>query len=128
MPTRQAPFRILAHAFVGMMLAGCAINATNDLTTERFLVAPGKFTLFNCQQIAIEADKNMKRQHDLEALMVRAGPSSAGQMVSTAVYRPEYLQLRGEMTDLRRTAVDKKCKVVPGDDKGGGTTSVNAIR
>jgi hypothetical protein len=114
--------------FATVALGGCTINAANDRTAEHLLVAPGKYTLFNCEQVAQEADKNMKRQRELEALMVRAGPSSAGQMVSTVAYRPEYLQLRGEMTDLRRTAADKKCKVMPGDNRGAGTTSANVIR
>lgn len=127
MPAGQPQLRTLALFLATATLGGCAINATNDLAAENFLVAPGKYTLFNCQQITQEAEKNMKRQHELEALMVRAGPSSAGKMVSTVAYRPEYLQLRGEMTDLRRTAADKKCKVMPGD-RGADATSSNAIR
>jgi hypothetical protein len=38
--------------------------------------------------------------------------------MSQMAYRPEYLQLRGEMNELRRTSAEKKCKpvtiVVPG--------------
>ncbi len=128
MPAGQNLLRFAVLLAGALALAGCAIDAANDRAAERFLVAPGKYTLYNCQQVAQTADKNIQRQRELEALMVRAGPSSAGQMVSTVAYRPEYLQLRGELTDLRRTAVEKKCKVLPGDERGTRTTSGNAIR
>ena len=38
-------------------------------------------------------------------------------------YRPEYLQLRGEMDQLRKTAGEKNCKFVP-----GGRTSDLVVR
>jgi hypothetical protein len=117
--------RMLAAALTALTLAACA---GNDDMTARMLVAPGKYVLFNCTQLAQQADVNMKRQHELEGLMAQAGVGSAGQMVSAVAYRPEYLQLRGEMEDLRQTAADKKCKFVPGEDPGVTAASSRAIR
>lgn len=116
----------LAVSLVALTLTACA--GGNDDAAARFLVAPGKYTLFNCAQLAEQGTKNIKRQHELEGLMARAGAGSGGQMVSAVAYRPEYLQLRGEMEDLRQTAVDKKCKFVPGEEPGATTASSRAIR
>jgi hypothetical protein len=116
----------LAVSLVALTLTACA--GGNDDMTARMLVAPGKYVLFNCTQLADQATANLKRQHELEGLMAQAGTGSGGQMVSAVAYRPEYLQLRGEMEDLRQTAADKKCKAVPGDDPGVTATSSRAIR
>lgn len=128
MPAPHIPLRIFAALLAALSIAGCATNASSDAAAERFLVAPGKYVLFNCTQIGQEAGENMQRQRELEALMMRAGPSSAGQLVSAVAYRPEYLQLRGQMTNLQRTAVDKKCKFVPGEGTAARATSGGAIR
>jgi hypothetical protein len=116
---------MLAAALAALMLAACA---GNDDTTARMLVAPGKYTLFNCPQLAQQATTNLKRQHELAGLMAQAGTGSGGQMVSAVAYRPEYLQLRGEMEDMRQTAADKKCKFVPGEEPGVTAASSRAIR
>ena len=77
---------------------------------SNFLVAPGKYMLFNCQQLDVAAKTNQKRMAELEALMAKSGSEFANMIA----YRPEYLQLRGEMADMRREAADKKCKSTPG--------------
>ena len=118
--------RLFAAALVALTLAACA--GGNDDVTARMLVAPGKYALFNCAQLAQQADVNMKRQHELEGLMAQAGTGSGGQMVSAVAYRPEYLQLRGEMEDMRQTAADKNCNFVPGENPGATGASSRAIR
>jgi hypothetical protein len=126
---RDVPVKRLASLFAASLLASMlAACAGNDDATARFLVAPGKYALFNCKQLAEQTEVNLKRQHELEGLMAQAGEGTGGQMVSTVAYRPEYLTLRGEMTDLRETAVDKKCNFVPGENPAGRTMSGNAIR
>lgn len=107
------------------LLAGCA--AGHEDATARFLVAPGRFVLFNCAQIAQQADGNSKRQRELEALMVKAGSGSAGRLVSDVAYKPEYLQLRGEMADLRQEAINKKCKFAPGAENGEPPVSAGKL-
>jgi hypothetical protein len=116
---------MLAAVLAALTLSACA---GNDDMTARMLVAPGKYVLFNCTQLAEQVTTNLKRQHELEGFMAQAGTGSSGQMVSAVAYRPEYLQLRGEMEDLRQTAADKKCKAVPGEDPGAAAASSRAIR
>jgi hypothetical protein len=104
---RTAAVLLIAAA---ALLSGCATAQSDDEALSRFLVAPGRYVLFNCQQIAQQSKTNMERQRELEALMAKSGSDLA----NAVAYKPEYLQLRGEMTDLRQTAADKKCKFVPG--------------
>jgi hypothetical protein len=108
-----------------LALVACA---GNDDQAARFLVAPGKYVLFNCKQLAQQATGNMTRQHELEGLMAQAGTGSTAQLVSAMTYRPEYLTLRGEMADMRQVAADKKCNFVPGEGADTDATRSSAIR
>jgi len=121
---------LVAIALLAVVLAGCAASSggSSDDTAGRFLVAPGKFALYSCAEIADRATANAARQHELERLMAKAGTDSGGQLVSSVAYRPEYLELRGEMIELRRVAADKDCKFVPGVDNPGARASDSAIR
>lgn len=111
-------------------LAGCAGSpgGASDETAGRFLVAPGKFALYSCAEIADRATANAARQQELERLMTKAGADSGGRLVSSMAYRPEYLEWRGEMVELRRVAAEKDCKFVPGVDKPGERMSNTAVR
>ena len=119
-------FRLAALALAAGLLAGCAgTTGTEADSTSRFLVAPGKYVLFDCAHIKQQAQDNAKRQRELEGLMAKAGDSASGRMVSAMAYKPEYFQLRGEMADLRQTAIDKKCPFVPGE--GRSTRPVGVV-
>ncbi len=98
-----------AVAFAALFGSAVVASADDDMMSN-FLVAPGKYVLFNCQQLDVAAKTNQKRMAELEALMAKSGSEFANMIA----YRPEYLQLRGEMTDMRREAADKKCKTAPG--------------
>ena len=123
---------MFALALAAVALTGCATTETDianrDDSAARFLVAPGKYRLYNCPQIKEAAAANVKRQHELEELMVKAGAGAGGDFVNTVAYRPEYLSLRGQMMDLRRTAADKNCDFVPGEAPGARTASGRAMR
>jgi hypothetical protein len=92
------------------LLCGAGAASADDETMSNFLVVPGKYVLYNCQQLDVQAKSNQKRIAELEALMAKSGSEFANMVA----YRPEYLQLRGEMADLRHEAIDKKCKTAPG--------------
>jgi hypothetical protein len=96
---------IIGFAVVGL-LAGCS---TSDTTMASFLVAPGKYTLYNCTQIANQEKTNAIRAQELEQLMARAEVNTSGRLVSTIAYRSEYLTVRGELDELKRTSIEKKC-------------------
>jgi hypothetical protein len=113
-------FHIGTAALTGLTLSGCASE-----TASRFLVEPDRFVLYNCVELATQAQTNVTRQRELEVLMAKAG-SGGGQVASAMAYQPEYLQLRGEMTQLQKAAVDKHCKPLPSAPATGGNSG--AIR
>lgn len=99
-------------AALAVLLAAAPSRADDDMLSK-FLVAPGKYVLFSCQQLDVQAQMNHRRILELEALMARSG----NELVNAVAYRPEYLQLRGEQADIQREAADKKCKTAPGAPK-----------
>jgi len=109
--TANHSIKSAAIAALAALLCGVAAAQDNDAAAARFLVAPGRYVLFNCQQLAVQATENQKRIRELEALMAKSGSA----FVNAMAYRPEYLQLRGELVDMRREAADKKCKIIPGE-------------
>jgi hypothetical protein len=98
-----------------LALSGCA----SEEAASRFLVEPDRYVLYSCLEIATASQSNMNRQRELEALMTKAGTDTGGQIASSMAYRPEYSQLRGEMVQLHKAAVDKNCRNAPGAAAAG---------
>lgn len=117
--THQWTFRSSIAALAALALSGCA----SEEAASRFLVAPDKYVLYSCPELATASQATLTRQRELEMLMAKAETGSGGQLASAMAYRPEYLQLRGEMDQLRKTAGEKNCKFVP-----GGRTSDVVVR
>jgi len=106
------------------LLSGCAAS---DDASGRFLVQPDRYQLYTCRELAEAAQTIGVRERELEALMTKAGSDASGRVVGTMAYRPEYLQLRGQMNELRKTAAEKKCKSSP-DAASGERVSDQVIR
>ncbi len=97
-------------------------------TAGRFLVTPDKFVLYNCVQLSDAAQVNFARQQVLEKLMAKAGTGGGAEIVSDLAYRPEYLQLRGEMNELRKAIAAKNCKPLLNTTSPTGRSSDQVIR
>ncbi len=125
--TGNKTLRRLAAVLFGIMpaalLSGCAVS---DDTVSSFLVAPGKYVLYNCDDIARTAKATQARQKELEQLMAKAG-TGAGQLISDATYGPDYASARGEMNNLRAAAAERKCNFVPGAENSNARASDRAI-
>ena len=120
--TTRIPLIIGAGA--SALLSGCAAS---DDASGRFLVQPDRYQLYSCRELAEAAQGIGARQLELEGLMAKAGSDASGHFVSTIAYRPEYLQLRGQMNEIRKTSAEKKCKFNP--DAGlGARVSDQVIR
>jgi len=108
---RRALPRFAALLLAAGSLAGCA--GSGEDTAAKFLVAPGKYVLYDCTQLQ-QAMAGIRVQQDkLEKLKAKAGGDAAGRTIGVAAYEPQLLQLRGNMADLRRTAAEKNCKPTP---------------
>jgi hypothetical protein len=105
MPRRLSVISSICAAFVAAMLAGCA----SDDATSRLLVAPDKYVLYTCPEIARELTSKEAREKELGQLMAKAGADPGGRMVSGLAYDPEYLSVRGEINDLHASAAAKNC-------------------
>ena len=121
---------LVAIVLLAAMLSGCtgSSGGSSDDKVGRFLSAPGSLALYTCDEIADRVTANVARQRILEGLMAKAGADAGGRLVSSVAYRPEYLERRGEMVELRRVAAEKKCKFVPGIDHPGARMSDSTIR
>lgn len=107
----------IALAAVIPLIAGCALSDDN---LARVMVAPGKFSLYTCPELVTKAKALAQRAHELKGLMAKAGESAGGGVVSTLAYRPDYVQVRGEMRDVREAAADKHCDMAAIDSAIGG--------
>jgi hypothetical protein len=114
----------LVAAVVAASLCGCA----SEDAAGRFLVTPDKFVLYNCAQLSDAAQVNFARQQVLEKLMAKAGTGSGAVIVSDLAYRPEYLQLHGEMNELRKAIAEKNCKPLVSTTGPSGRASDQVIR
>ena len=117
--THQGTFRSSLAALAAVTLSGCA----SEEAVSRFLVPPDKYVLYSCAELATASQTVLTRQRELELLIAKAETGPGGQVASAMAYRPEYVQLRGEMDQLRKTAGEKSCKFVP-----GGRTSDLIVR
>ena len=103
---------LILAALLASSLAACGGGTTDD-KLGRFLVAPNKYVLYTCPQLADAVVSVAAREKVLEDLMQKAGKGAGGRVASTLAYEPEYAQLRGDMDVLRRTAAEKGCKPAP---------------
>jgi hypothetical protein len=119
-----ARIRLMVATLATALLSGCAAS---DDTSGRILVQPDKYQLYGCRELAEAAREVIKRRQELESLMAKAGSDTSGRFVSTVAYRPEYLQLRGQMNEIRRTSIERKCKFDP-EAPSGASGSDEVIR
>jgi hypothetical protein len=106
-----APFA--AATLLAALLAGCGAGAggSSDDKMARFLVAPDKFVIYTCPEMAEKAQELTARERELEQLIAKAGQSTDGRLVSSMAYRPDYITVRGEMNELQKAAATKNCKL-----------------
>jgi hypothetical protein len=117
---------VLAAPLLAALLAGCATGGgTTDDKLGRFLVSPGKYNLYPCPQMGDRGVELAIRLKELEVLMAKAGTGAGGSLASAVAYRPEYLQARAEMAELRKAAASKNCNL---DQAMASTRAGDAVR
>jgi hypothetical protein len=120
---------MFAAVFLAGALGGCASPSGNaDDSTASFFVAPDRFVLYNCEQLATKAASVATRQKELQALTAQAGTGADGQLVSALAYRPEVISLRADMNELHKAAAAKNCKSMPAMENSEGRASDRAVR
>lgn len=102
-----APALLVALA---LPLAGC--ETTRD-PLAAVVTSPGQYDLYDCPAIKVAAIGVVSRQRKLEGLMARADRGPVGGLISATTYKPEYLTLRGKLSQLRSVAAEKHCNFDP---------------
>ena len=102
-------FRLTAAMLTIVGLAGCA--SISEQTARVIFAAPAKFDDKNCQEIENLITGNRARQKDLEQLMARADQAPSGGFVNAIAYRPDYVQVRGDLERLAKAREDKQCAI-----------------
>jgi len=118
----------LLAAVVALTGCGTASDVSGEDKLGRMLVAPGKYSVYSCDDIARQAVTSAERARTLEQLMAKAGVDASGRLVSAMAYEPEYAERRGELNELRVAAREKNCKAVPGLDPASPRASDDAVR
>jgi hypothetical protein len=77
--------------------------------TEDLFVAPGKYAIYNCEELATAGRKAAAREHELKGLMSKAEQGSGGAVVNALAYRSEYLETQGQLKQLEQMALEKRC-------------------
>lgn len=90
-------------------LSGC--GGMSDFSASSVMIVPGKYNLHGCQEIEANIRNRRARDAELEKLMAQASTGAGGEVVNLMVYRADYLQNRGEIDELTRTAAGKQCSI-----------------
>ena len=103
--------RLLSGAsaiLLAVVLAGCGLVSEN--TASSIFVAPGKYDIYNCDQL-FEAGRTLTaRERELSELMARAAADGAtGEFVGAVAYRTELVQTRGWLKQIGDVSVQKNC-------------------
>lgn len=95
---------------LAVSLAGCTTQgATNEERMGSFFVAPGKYQFYTCAHLTQATIGLKHREKELEGLIAKAGTGAGGSVVSAVAYRPELLQVRGGLAEVRREEASKNC-------------------
>jgi hypothetical protein len=94
-------------ALLSFVVAGCGTITAQ--TGSSAYIAPGKFDVYTCSDIAERGQIVQKRKDELEQLIGRASGGAGGSVVSAIAYRAEYMQSRDELVELSRASADKQC-------------------
>ena len=122
---RRSAVIAVSGAALAAALSGCA---TSDDQLARFAVAPDKYVLYNCDEIARQLQVTGAREKELQQLMARASTDAGGRLASSLAYDSDYLTARGEINELRATAAAKHCDSVPSAASPAARASDRAIR
>ena len=99
--------RKTALAMIALAASGLPTHAQERV--EQFFVAPGKYVLYDCAQLAAVEVRFIARDKELKRLIARAKEGPAGGLISTFVYDPDYYSNLGELHDVQREQRVKSC-------------------
>src|ERR1041384_1852438 len=98
---------------IAASLAVCGTASAQD--ASRLVVAPDKYVLYGCPQLAVAREASTKRLRELESLMAKASAGgTGGQLMGNLAYGSELLSVKGDLRETDRTSLEKNCNPQPG--------------
>ena len=95
--------------FAGLLAGVLAACSSTFESLGDPMIAPGKFDLLKCPDLARRSVLASQREKELMSLMDRANQDAVGPVVNTMVYAPDLASVRAELELLRKTAAEKNC-------------------
>ena len=86
------------------MLAACASQEFGISSSK-----PGKFNLYNCDQLNRRGAELVRRERELQGLMEKAAQGPGGEVAIAIAYRSEYNVVQGDLFEIERVGAEKKC-------------------
>jgi hypothetical protein len=102
----SVPVRICGAVLLAVMTSACA---TTFEQVGSLYVAPGKFILLKCPDLAAKSTAASNREKELISLMDRANQDVAGPVINTFIYKTDLDTVRAELAELKKTAKEKNC-------------------
>jgi hypothetical protein len=100
------------YALVLVALIGACSPTLEDMGTGgmgNVYVAPGRYDLLKCPDLAKRAMEASAREKELISLMDRANQDAVGPVVNAFVYSSDLSTVRAQLALLRKTAAEKNC-------------------
>jgi len=105
---RAAPTILLITA----LASGCA---ESQLGGHLLYMTPYKIEALECSELKKKADAATSRTKELDLLRAKAGGSTAGPVINTMVYGPDYTKARWEQRLYEEELARKSCEFPPPD-------------
>jgi hypothetical protein len=106
---RFAFLSLVTAAFAAIALGGCGMSEG----AGAFLVDPGRYTAYHCDELAARWKILKAREKELSGLMDKANESGGGAVIGSLAYRTDYESVLSEEKLLQRTATEKNCNFTP---------------
>ena len=98
------------YALILVALTGACSPALEDVGgIGNLYVAPGRYDLLKCPDLAKRAMEASAREKELVSLMDRANQDATGPVVNAFVYSSDLNTVRAQLALLRKTAAEKNC-------------------
>jgi hypothetical protein len=100
-------FKILSGGLaIGLvaLMAGCTSHELVDT-----MARPGKYRLYNCDELTARGVEIIKREKELRELMAKARQGPGGEVAVALAYQSEYNMALGDLQELETAGAARKC-------------------
>jgi len=111
---RRAPalsrglFVVMLASLGGFALAGCGADGPGS-----FLVDPGHYSAYHCNDLGTRWKALVARENELRGLIEKASEGGGGTVIGSLAYRSDYDSVLAEEKLVQRAAADKNCGFTP---------------